>query len=217
MKSNPETEITFYSKIGDPLGLSHADEVEDHVQLESRLIDSNKIRVRKTTKQPSNNVEYVCTCKRKDQNVKNPSTISDSIEYHAKVDEAFFVMFEKIMEQKIEKRRFTFKNRSINLILGNVEEPIHLEHVGFEVDYFLKDGKRSEYVKIDVEVDQIIAYIDQHYPDLKSISLTLKLNNLPFKPIDVIYPPNASDEQKALIKNLWDTQFTTKREEPSNQ
>lgn len=210
MNKNLETEITFYAKIGNPEGLKQADSIEDHEQLEVRLSNGNKLRVRKVTKKDSNIPEYVFTAKIKEQeDTGEPETIHEVMEYSINVNEAFLLMFSEIMEQRIEKRRFFFKNRSIVLTVGGIGTPIHLDNVCFEVDSFKTNGRVPEYVKIDLEVDQILKYLDEHYPDLNIVNLNVKLGNLPFNPINIIYPPVASDEEKAIVEDLWKNHYTT--------
>lgn len=215
MKANSELEIVFYTKVGDPEGLNKADSVEDHVQLEARLGNGDKIRVRKTTGKHISgvdNISYVFTVKRKSKDsIAKNNALQECTEYSTPVTKEFFDTFKEITEQSLEKRRYFFKNKSITLTLDGTPHPIVLDNVGYEVDFFTTAGKTSEYVKVDVEVDSILEYLEKHFPDLNVINFKIKLGALPFKPTDTIYPPQATQEQKDIVADLWDNKFTERR------
>jgi len=218
-QANSEIELTFYAKIGDHNALSQAEYSEEHVQLEARLMDGNKIRVRKTTKIPDGTSEYIFTAKRKNpgQDVEGEK-ITDTTEYSVPVNEEFLNTFSEIMEQKIIKTRYYFKNSSIVLTIEGQPTPIVIDNLGFEIDIFKTRGEICEYVKVDVEVDPLLAYLDEHFPELESFNLKIKTSTLPIKLTDLIYKPTATEEQKALVKDLWENHYTIKRlptEEPT--
>ena len=211
MNGTSEIEIVFYAKIGDSEGLKKADAIEHHVQLETRLNNGNKIRVRKTSGPGDENPSYVFTAKKKSRPPSSDvseQVVQDSTEYNSDVDEKFFDTFSEIMEQRIDKIRYTFKNRSITITLDGVETPIVLGDVCYEVDFFTTNDQVADYVKVDIEVDSILAYINEKYPDLGDLHMKIKPGDLPFKPYDIIFPPKATPEQNELIQNLWKTKFT---------
>lgn len=206
MEHNSEIEIIFYAKVSNPEGLKEASNIEDHHQLEARLMDETKIRVRKTTAVSSSNAtSFIFTAKKK----KESTQVNDYDEFNSVVDQRFFDTFFQVMEKEIKKRRYYFKHKSITITLGDVPDPIILDDVGYEVDVFTREGRTYDYVKIEVEINPILDYVNKHYPDLKSVNMNVKIDNLPFKPISVIFPPKATDEQKAFIDELWKNNFST--------
>lgn len=213
MTPNPEMEVVLYAKVGDFTGLAQASKIEEHEQLEARLLDGqNKIRVRKTTAHGTDTPVYEFTAKRK--NPDNSDAMQDSMEYTSVVTEDFFKTFETaVMEQKLVKTRYYFPNNSITLTIGKTAQLLTIPNVGFEVDVFKPKGEPCEWVKIDVEVDPILAYLKEKFPEITGgVKLVIKTPKLPFKPLDIIYKPTADEAQKAFIAELWQNQFTIRKE-----
>lgn len=216
MKTNPEIEITFYAKMQNPAGLQEADEIEEHDQLETRLLkEGSKIRVRRTIKDGASTLEFTAKITNENQSSENEDKIRDTMEYNCPVNEEYFDTFLKaVAEQRMKKTRYYFKNNSITIRIGEAVEPIVIEHVGFEVDLFHTRGEAVPYVKIDVEVDPILAYVKEHFPDVESImKISVKTLNLPFKPVSMIYKPEATEEEKNIVEDLWANHYTLRREE----
>ena len=216
MKGNSEVEVTFYAKVTDFTGLEQADSVEEHVQLEARTLDGNKIRIRKTTPK-GGEPSYVFTAKQKNRPPEEQQEgIGDVTEYNAASNEEMFQVFEQIMEQKIVKTRYTFKNKCIiSPSETDVPEPISLDNMGYEIDVFSTRGETCKWVKIDVEIDALAAYLADKHPNVKQYKLRVKVSHLPFKPVDIIFPSTADESQKQFIQGLWKTQFAIGREEAS--
>ena len=210
MTPQQELEIVIYAKVTDLEGLGKADSIEDHVQLESRLMDGNKIRIRKTTK-PNEAPSYMFTAKVKNASNADPQAAQDAMEYDAPVDEKLFELYENVCEQRIEKRRYTFGNRSVTLTLDGISEPLTVEGISYEVDQFKCGTEVVEYVKIDVEVQKILSSLSKSHPELKTVNMLIKLGKLPFQASEIIYRPTATEEQKQLIEELWKIKFSQKR------
>lgn len=212
MQGKSEVEITLYAKVSDFDGLQQADEVEEHIQLEARTLNGDKIRIRKTTVKGGRPV-YVFTAKQKNRAVEDQQDgIADVTEYDAAVTEEMFQVFEKIMEQKIVKTRYRFKNTCLIKATGQSEPiPVSLDNMGYEVDVFETYGSPCKWVKIDIEIDALSEYLAKEHPDVKEYKLQVKVSHLPFKPIDIIFPSTADEAQKAFIENLWRSQFAMSR------
>ena len=205
-----ETEIVIYSEIGDMSGLDLADSKETHFQLESNFDNGNRCRVRKSIRNET--VDYIFTIKVIDKN----SEISKCEELNKEVDEEFFKTFFKVSDRIIQKYRYTF-NKDIKINAEGKE--IIVPNIKYEVDVFFKKGYGikgcviSDWCKIDIEIDKINEYLESNYPDLKDIKLSVSISELPFKPKKSILSSDCTDMKKQKIKELWDNQFITLKEE----
>lgn len=204
--SSKETEVVFYAKVGDMVALKSCEDFEDHYQIENRLMDGSKIRVRKTINRGEITFDFTCKKKTKEQESKSNQ---ECTEFNSRVDEDFFNLFKNIASDMIVKRRYKFKSQKLTLSISGQLEPINIDDMVFEVDLFTRDGVESEYVKIDVEVDKLVAWIEEHYPDVTEARLIISTDKLPFEPYDVIHAPTATEEQKATVQKIWNEQFKT--------
>lgn len=208
-----ETEIVIYSEIGNMTGLDLADSKETHFQIESNFDNGNRCRVRKTIR--NENIDYIFTIKIVDKN----SQISKCEELDKEVDEEFFKTFFKASDRIIQKYRYTF-NKDIKINLEGKE--IIVPNINYEVDVFFKKGYGvqgcviSDWCKIDIEIDKINEYLESNYPDLKDIKLSVSISDLPFKPKKSILSSDCTDLKKQKIKELWDNEFITIKEENMN-
>lgn len=207
---NKETEVAIYARIGDPNGLTQAANSEEHEQVEGFFKKGSKCRVRKITK--NNTDTYVFTIKVKDQ--ENNSAASAVDEYNAEVDKAFFDGFKLAGGEKfVLKTRYVFNSENVELTFEQEGEKqnIVIPNILYEIDVYKKpDGNVSEWCKIDVEVDNILAYLDKEHPNIKNVKLNIKINHLPFKPEKAILASTQDEEQKAFLGNLWDNEFNHK-------
>lgn len=213
MNGKKEIEIVFYAEIGDFTGFSKAHSFEEHDQLTARLPDGSSIRIRKTLKSDATTPTYTLTTKVKQ--AEGGSLVASSTEYNADVNEEAFKAFEAIAEQRIVKTRYYFLNQSITLAMNDTIDRLGLDNVGFEVDVFKLNGKVSNWVKIDVEIDPILDHLNKHCAEIKNFRFRVKTKNLAFQPGKIIFPKIATDEQKAFLDQLWATEFSTQREPAS--
>ena len=204
-KPNPETEVAIYAKMTNPEGLKEAEHVEHHEQLEGPSVDGGRFRCRKTTTGES--VTYVLTMKVK---VKDSGVagIDGSLEYDLDIDEAFYEAFKHLSTKRLVKTRYVFHGKNTSLNTGEGEEAPHLPPVKYEVDVFTKsDGTTSEWVKIDIELDGIIAKLKESGKSIDDATLSLKVTHLPFKPTGGFIAKQATPEQKATLDDIWDNHF----------
>ena len=198
-----ETEAVIYCKSGDTEGFGECDHFEHHEQLEGRFENGVKCRVRKV--QPSSHSKdpkYYFTYKIKDTS----QSIDSNFEYTTEVDQAFFEGFRKVADRLLVKTRYVFKSTSVtmSLVQGSEEKKTTIPNVLYEVDVYTKeDGHVSEWVKIDVEVDDIVEHLSEQHPDLKDFKLKIKVSHLPFKPMEVTLPDKQDPENQALLDAIW--------------
>lgn len=203
-KNNNETEITIYAMITDPEGLKQATQAESILQAESQLGKDGKCRTRiRSTKIAEDDPEYT-------QTVKIPLDrhvgVSSVDEHTTPVTEGYFNGCLAAMDTVHEKTRYHFGTMAISLIIGDEEHSrsIEIPSVKYEVDvYPNEDGSINEWCKIDVEVDDILTYMEQNHPDIQSVKFTVGISGLPFKPKGGIIAEQANDVQKAFIEEFW--------------
>lgn len=201
-----ETEITIYSKISLPEGLDKNSGKEQQHQVECRFITGDKSRVRKTIKDGQEKIEF--TFKIKD---KSEEQFQKSDELTRKVDQHFLDNYRRIAEQEMIKTRYVFHSENVILTLqiDGESKQISLPNVKYEVDVFNKaDGSISEWCKIDVEIDNILNFIEKEYKDIGKMRLVIKVSHLPFKPKESKLGSDPAN--KAFIENLWQTEFVRK-------
>jgi len=196
-----ERELVIYAKVGNEDGLKEADVIEKHVQLDARFVTGHRCRVRRITKPEE--TKYVYTFKIKDENEE----INSSVEYNVDVDKDFFEGFSKVADCKYNKTRYIFSSKTIKVYIGTGEdkEILEIPNIQYEVDVFESDeGNKYKWIKIDIEVDVILDYIETNLPDIKDIKLNISISHLPFKPTDMILDFNESHEDEEFIESLWD-------------
>lgn len=202
-----ETEITIFAKIGNLEGLNQAVRKEEQIQIEARLGAENHCRVRKTTKDDS--VEYMYTFKLRNATSNVP--VASKREYNVVVDEAFFNGFKEAADKEQIKTRYIFESEKITLSYKENEEDkvLDIPDVIFEVDVFKKaDGTISEWCKIDIEIDQVMQFLDQNHPELKNIKMNIKITHLPFEPKDSFICSGPHDENHGRVADLYNHEYS---------
>jgi hypothetical protein len=210
-KSQTETELVIYCKVGYFEGLKDAIKKEHHDQYEIKSeqeLTKNKgcVRVRKTT--GGDGVKFVQTNKVRSQD----ENLSISEEFNIDITEEHFNCFAKIAPSKTIKDRFIFlsKNVTVNKF-GDETETIDVPELKFEVDVFPKEeGGYHEWCKIDVELDPLIKAINDSGKDIKEFNLSIKINHLPFKPTESFVGSEANEEQKKIIDMFYQELFFVK-------
>ena len=206
---SPETEMVIYARVADYEGLKSAVSKETHEQVDSKFITGQRCRMRKTVK--GDDVIFEVTIKKALD--ESNGVVLRHDEYTQEVDQSFFGAFTNIAGTSIcYKDRFVFVPEKTTLdIKSNNSEPILIEVplIKYEVDVFRdKDGVYNGWCKIDVELDGIQAYINEHYPEIRDIKVKVKVTQLPFKPHEIML--GDSESNKAKIAELWENTFTTK-------
>lgn len=207
---NQETELSLYAHLSDPASLNEADHIEDHIQLESKLISGARIRVRKITPvkggPEGGTVRYVMAIKTPSEPVGGVASV---IETPVDVTPEFYQAFAAVAHRAIVKRRYTFMG-SVPRITG--AENVALPAVKYEVDQFAipSTGKRSEWIKLDIELDDVIKALTDAGIDLAGIRQRFDLTKLPFSTSSMFTAATATPEQKATLGRLWETEFAQK-------
>lgn len=199
MSGERETELCFYGKVADPSGYDQAIAVEEHEQWERKLDNGSKIRVRKTTKE--NASAYEQTIK---SHVKNDAgLVAAHIEHTVDITEAHFEAWRKtVAENGCKKIRYTFLTKACKGVYKG-QEIVIPEHQ-FEVDVMLTaDGQRSAWVKIDVEIDKLLDYLEEHYPGIGKIKLSVGLSDLPLKLEKSFEATTTDPEERKIIETFW--------------
>ncbi len=210
-QAKPETELVIYCKVSYFEGLKEAVKKERHDQYEiksSQEISGNKgsVRVRKTT--DSDGIKFVLTNKVRTEN----DNLSVAEEFNLDITEEQFQMFTKIAPSKTIKDRFIFlvKNISVNKY-GDETVQIEVPELKFEVDVFPKeDGGYHEWCKIDIEIDPLLEAINTSGKDISEFNLNIKVNHLPFKPVESFVGSEATDEQKLILDQFYQEIFFVK-------
>lgn len=197
-----ETETTVYALIGNMEGLTKADYKEIHNQAETKLSSEAKIRVRKTTRDGI--VKYEQTIKNKVSNTALAKTVTETT---CVIPENMFNTFFKSADKKYVKTRYVFKDeKSIAKIEGK-KEVITLPGLIYEVDVFTnRNGKKSTWCKVDIELDSTLAFLKENYPDVET-KIIFNISKLPFNPQQPFEKRNATAEQSELLDSLYDKQF----------
>ena len=200
--SNSETEIVIYGHIVDFTGLDTAKAIEEHYQAEVYGTPTGKIRVRKTIN--SSITTYEQTIKEK-QPIQSDGDIAVSIEFNRVIDPDFFDAFYRIATRRVHKKRYTFEIENVVL---KVDDPniasIEVPSLIYEVDIFMKaDGSLVPWCKIDIEIDKVMLWVKQKYPELEELKINVSVKQLPFSMVNTFISANATADQKALIDQLY--------------
>lgn len=198
MKNN-ETEVIIYARIGNVTGLSSADVVESQQQYETKYSNGIPCRIRTI-----DNRNPVYTLKIRDEKSK----LAKAEEYHQHVTQEFLEGFKYAADHWLNKRRLIFHSNNVTMgaVIDGVAKAIVLPSVDYEVDlYYKSDGTLSPWCKIELEVDKLLEHVKEY--SNKPVNLKLSVSTLPFEPMDIILMPNATEDQKAFVNNLWEKEF----------
>jgi hypothetical protein len=204
--TSKETEVAVYARITDMAGLEKATSSEQHVQLESKFQNGTKFRMRKVTK-PDGSVKFIATMKIREE---GGGPVPTDTEHSVDVTEDFFEAFKHGANKMLVKTRYNFSSQDVSLNVGEGDDvqKITLPNVTYEVDVYTNpQGGVAEWCKIDVELDAIIAFIEKNHPEIKDTRLNISVSHLPFKPVQPILNDTQDPEKKALLGQIWDTQF----------
>lgn len=186
-----EREYVFHAKLHDRDVLNNATDIEEQEQWSVKIPKTDttpiegSVRVRKVTK--NGKTDYTLT-------TKTPATVDGTGVGHIKLTQAF-------VETSVEVNKEMFEQFKMLATLGMVKTrhilPIEGTKMVYEVDSFKqKNGKFSEWVKIDLEVN----------------SQLMELPKLPDEFKDVIYNQKGerTPEEARLVQRLYDDVFWLK-------
>lgn len=200
--TNAETEITLYAKIGHVDGLTKSDAIETHLQAEMRLGATSKIRVRSTTNGDTETLVFTIK-----ESADKVSGFKSTKESNLPINKNTFDEFVNKSTNVFKKTRYTFKSDKSNAKLkdGTV---IELPGLVYEVDVFENSaGRISDWCKIDIELDDALAYIDTLNVRSMSPSIVFNISTLPFNPQNIIDKRNANSDQLSFIDQLYANEF----------
>ena len=200
--TNKEIEIVIYAEIGDFEGLRRADFTEEHEQLETSFIKGQRCRCRKVT--TDHKVEHFITFKIPTEGTEGAESYKEVTSF---IDADFFEQFKAVAERSLKKIRYTFNSEKVELSVDNENErkTITIPNVQYEVDVYTgKDGGIINWCKIDIEVDSVLDYLNEKFPDIDGLKLNLKVSHLPFKPTNSILSTTTNEDQQNFIHELWE-------------
>ena len=208
-----ETEIVIYAKIGNEEGLKQAFKTIDQEQAQVHA-PNGRIRVsmeRDTS--IKNDWVYTLTTKHK---VNNVTGIASNKETTKLIDDEIYSMFKSVADVFQRKTRYVFKVENVKVQTSNMSGQIYVEELFFEVDRFYTekpDGtiEFSEWVKIDIEIDNLIAALkEDSYPDSLNMEIKVALSQLPFAPTSAFMEEPDNPKTKELIGAIFDNLFNRK-------
>jgi hypothetical protein len=202
-----ETEIVLYARIHNFDNLKLADKKESHEQW-SVNAPFGKVRVRKTTA-PELAPKFETTVKTRNGKLG----MNDGDETNLVCDESYFESFKAISSEGMIKDRFVFKASKVTMKGNTGDENLNAsEDVIFEVDVFKdKQGNYLPYVKIDIEINKLMARLGQSKLDTTKLKFDISIRQLPLQLTDVIRGDDDSEDKRAFIKELYAKYFVTKR------
>lgn len=203
MAGGVEVELCFYGEITNPKGLAEATSTELQEQYEFRLPPTEdgkkrgRQRVRKTT--IDNQARYVQTLK-----VPMPEEegkIQGETEYDTEIGEDFWKAWRQTYCcPGVMKQRYVFLSQKVELQYKG--QTFELPEVKFEIDVFInKEGQRSKWCKIDIEIQHLQEFIEQHAPRVKKFTSNISFAKLPIGLENVF--PAIDMEKKSEIQAFW--------------
>ena len=213
LKKEVEQEVVLYCKMSNPQGLSQAYDSEWHEQAEIKT-DAGRIRIRKTTSKDGA-VSYELTTKHQ----VNHGGVIEMQEITSAITPEIYNQFFSVSEKYMSKQRYKFRVEKIILTKGDNEQVVEARDMNYEVDVFQKaDGSTSPWVKIDVEVQNLIPQLKEANLDPGQFKLNVRIGKLPFGPTDVVFDNRDGDpDRAALVRQLYDSEFLISRVEKKEQ
>lgn len=207
-----ETELCFWAELTDRSGLSQAvsQEIQDQYSYKIKSEDGSQnsmIRVRATD--VGGTITYEETLKNK---TKTESALFANEETNQPITKEYFEAWIRCFDAPgCHKVRYTFVSQKV--LLKNDEEEIELPEVKYEVDVFIsKEGKYSNYCKVDIEIDNLLAYLAENHKDISKFDVSVSLSSLPIGLKNWFSAVTDNEEQRAGIDAFW-KKFTYKDSE----
>ena len=208
-----EQEIIILAKMGDPTQLSKASRYESRIQANIFTKEGNKFRIRKSVR--SNNPPYfTLTTKRY---TDSGGITKKCIERTTEISpDTFNNLILNTAEDITAYTRYFFPIETLTFQKDGNDVQISLKgkKIYWEVDVFQKeDDTNSEWVKIEVEVQDFIPILEENNIDINGTFETcLKMSNLPIKPKDIIVVSEKSNDpdRNALIDYIFQNEIQVK-------
>lgn len=197
---NQETEVEIYGRITNRAGLDQAVSQELHEQsqyeIPTRDGSKRKVRVRMTVR--GGDVRYEETIK-----TKKPGEGGSMVctEVTTQISKEYYEAWKQTYGTPVvTKMRYVFMAMDVTADVDGREEK--LPDLKYEVDVLIgKDGKQSSFCKIDVELDETLAYLKQHFPGYELGDLKVVVTRLPLGLEDVFMPD--SDENRKAVREFF--------------
>ncbi len=207
--ADKETELALYVQVDNP-NFEPNSGSEVWKQYESRLEGGDGIRVR-----VYEGVEDINKCI---QTIKikagKVGGIDSCNEYSCAIPEGFAEGFIRGASSVQYKRRDSFKSNKVTLKLsrGDEVEDHDGPELSIEADRFIaEDGSYSDWLKIDIELDGLFAWIKSTYGKDKVDGYHIELDKiLPCKVLKIIDGKTKDPDEKAILDELWDNHFKKK-------
>lgn len=207
MAKETERESTIYARITNPAGLWQAAEVLHQEQAQIKAPNGN-IRVRMERKEGSSAWEYTLTTK---HFTPTANGVKDAEEDTKVIDAKTYQMFKSVCKEYMRKTRFVFMVEKLVIEKPGLRAEIELKDIKYEVDvFYTESGEPSEYIKIDIELQNIKPQLDAAGIELKDLNLTARIGKLPFGPVAAFIDDGASGKKRELISTIYATQFLRK-------
>ena len=207
-----ETELSFIAYLVNPDSLKAADRISKIKQFMINVPekeDSNKshIRVRETQLvYPGNETKHHLTIKTK----LYSNVVTASKELTTRISPQFFVYYSTVAESGSFKTRYTFKikNPTVKFVHNDEVFKAVVPYLNYEVDVFTIDDFISNWVKIDVELDHVLAYIEQYFHELlgipiENVGIHIDLSDIPCELVGAFNSNVPNDAQKAIKDALY--------------
>lgn len=193
-----EEEITIFAKVGDFNGFAKADSSSNIQELSTLIPGRGKSRHRKIS--DGDGTHYIANIKGFGQGDVVKTALDEDIASTA----AFYEAGRMLADRLVIRDRFVFTGSTACLTIGGKE--VMVPPIDFQVDVFHRfDGRESEWVKIDIEVNRLMDALRSMGKDKSDLELEIRVSHLPFLPQDAfIVSDKNTPEEKALVKKIWE-------------
>ncbi len=198
-----ERELQIYAKVGNFNGLKQAKEMIEQDQIDRYIPNLGRERVRKEI--TSEGTEYTSVIKAFVQG--GTKGVANRLEETVVITEKFFNLFACLGGKRIKKSRYVFYSGDITITREGDKKKHVFPPVKIEVDVPVRpDGRTPEYVKIDVEVQELLTQIENKLGIAPSkIDIDFQIDGLPFIPQEAfVVNDTMTEEQKAIAQNFWE-------------
>ena len=156
-------------------------------------------RVRKSVS-PKGETKYVYTQK---QQVSDIAQTEDNED----VSPGFFNLYRKGCHVFMHKKRYVYDDKNVPIFING--HTVTVPALRFEIDIFFKDRKECKLLKIDVELDSVIAFLKPYIKPKNEI--TFDLDRLPMKLTNVQYVSFENGSPgRALLDGLVEVYYVPK-------